>query len=338
MKLRVHDSIPCDLPEVESPEVQYYQIHGLPLMIRSNRRLLFELFDEQFGSFCCTHQPAEPLLEIAFYTLPSAWRPEIAVSQEIEMRIATDVMLAQPRFAPVLYYFGAQMFLVTDILQGYGVGSIAASATVEDLRFVYWQALYRSVLYMLWGRGLFSIHAAAVADDLRSIVIAGEPGHGKTSLMLHLLQAGLRYMSDDRVFLRASADALEILAFPSRIRATPQTAAFFPELQFASSVSLPQHYRKKHLCAQILHIEAARPCLLVLPEVTPDTPGAVVPISRSEVIIDLIARNTIVHDLPRSQENLRVLSHFVQQVSCYRVRLGQDMRAITHQIVELLQD
>ena len=78
------------------------------------------------------------------------------------------------------------------------------------------------------GYALF--HASAVSRDGCAIVLAGVPGAGKSSAALHLVEAGWRFVSNDRVLARAEADGVAVLGYPKQPRVNPGTLMGHPRL------------------------------------------------------------------------------------------------------------
>jgi HprK-related kinase B len=73
------------------------------------------------------------------------------------------------------------------------------------------------------GRGHVLLHASAVSRDGRAVVLAGLPGAGKSSAALHLVDAGLRFVSNDRILARVEAGRVEALGYPKQPRVNPGT-------------------------------------------------------------------------------------------------------------------
>jgi HprK-related kinase B len=72
-------------------------------------------------------------------------------------------------------------------------------------------------------RGHLLLHASAVARDGRAVALAGPPGAGKSTSALHLVEAGFRFVSNDRLLVRARADAVEAMGYPKQPRVNPGT-------------------------------------------------------------------------------------------------------------------
>ncbi|MCB1773633.1 MAG: HprK-related kinase B [Gammaproteobacteria bacterium] len=81
-------------------------------------------------------------------------------------------------------------------------------------------------------QGALICHAAGIVRDGRAIGIAGFSGGGKSTLMLHLLnEAGNRYLTNDRLFVRATGDGAEAIGVPKLPRVNPGTILYNRTLQ-----------------------------------------------------------------------------------------------------------
>jgi HprK-related kinase B len=79
-------------------------------------------------------------------------------------------------------------------------------------------------------RGSVLLHASAVARADRAVVLAGVPGAGKSTAALHLVEAGLRFVSNDRVLAGTDGDVVEVRGYPKQPRVNPGTLLHHPRL------------------------------------------------------------------------------------------------------------
>ncbi len=79
-------------------------------------------------------------------------------------------------------------------------------------------------------RGHVLLHASAVTRKDRTAVLAGPPGAGKSTSALHLVEAGFRCLSNDRVLARPLPDMVEALGYPKQPRVNPGTLLGHPRL------------------------------------------------------------------------------------------------------------
>jgi HprK-related kinase B len=79
-------------------------------------------------------------------------------------------------------------------------------------------------------RGYLLLHASAVARGEHVVALAGIPGAGKSTAALHLVEAGLRFVSNDRLLVRPLADGVDALGYPKQPRVNPGTVLHHPRL------------------------------------------------------------------------------------------------------------
>ncbi len=80
-------------------------------------------------------------------------------------------------------------------------------------------------------RGHLLLHASAVSWNGRAAALAGPPGAGKSTAALHLVEAGYRFLSNDRVLARPLEDRVEALGYPKQPRVNPGTLLSHPRLR-----------------------------------------------------------------------------------------------------------
>jgi HprK-related kinase B len=73
-------------------------------------------------------------------------------------------------------------------------------------------------------------HAAAVADNGQGIGIAARAGAGKSTLALHLMSAGLSFVTNDRLLIHATGMRTELAGVPKMPRVNPGTLLHNPDL------------------------------------------------------------------------------------------------------------
>jgi len=83
---------------------------------------------------------------------------------------------------------------------------------------------------LVLGRGHLLLHASAVARDGRAVALAGVPGAGKSTTALHLVEHGFRFVSNDRLLVRACGEGVEALGYPKQPRVNPGTLLNHPRL------------------------------------------------------------------------------------------------------------
>jgi HprK-related kinase B len=79
-------------------------------------------------------------------------------------------------------------------------------------------------------RGYVLLHASAVSRNGRAAALAGPPGVGKSTAALHLVEAGFRFLSNDRVLAKPLPEYVEALGYPKQPRVNPGTLLNHPRL------------------------------------------------------------------------------------------------------------
>jgi HprK-related kinase B len=79
-------------------------------------------------------------------------------------------------------------------------------------------------------RGYVLLHAAAVSWRDRAVVLAGPPGAGKSTVALHCVEHGLRFVSNDRVLAKLTGGGPHIIGYPKQPRVNPGTLLGHPRL------------------------------------------------------------------------------------------------------------
>jgi HprK-related kinase B len=75
------------------------------------------------------------------------------------------------------------------------------------------------------------LHASGVSRQGRTVALGGPAGAGKSTAALHLVEAGFRFLSNDRVLVRPLADRVEARGYPKRPRVNPGTLLHHPRLR-----------------------------------------------------------------------------------------------------------
>ncbi len=213
-----------------------------------------------------------------------------------------------------------------------GVVRVSYLASVPDQPWFLSHPLFTIPLHeVLKQRGLFMLHAASLARQGQGLLVAGSSGAGKTTLALTLLCGGFDFQGDDTVFLNRQSTGWAALAFPDEIDITPQTAAFFPELQKLPAVVAPVGRPKQAVSARavygVLPCWQTRPAVLVFPQALSDTNSQLLPMNRQEALMQLLP-NVIRTDVAASQAHLDALAGLVRQCACFKFHAGRDFAAM----------
>ncbi len=209
-----------------------------------------------------------------------------------------------------------------------GPGALAGGArVVHVLLFI---AL--SVALRRWG--LYHLHAAAlVRPDGGCVLLAGEAGSGKTTAALALVRAGWSYLGDDACWLRRAADGgAEVLAVARPFHVGPGTAALFPWVTAHLRRDAPPRAGKAPLCPRAAFgahraLSAARPDLLLLPEVHPAAPTGLHRLEEAAAFSRLLRAGALMllAGAPRRRAHFALLRDLFAQTAHRALHLGADL-------------
>lgn len=79
-------------------------------------------------------------------------------------------------------------------------------------------------------QGWTLFHAGAVDTASGALMVVGNEGAGKTSLLLALLCGGVRFIANELLFVRKAAEGFRVLGFPRAVAVGLGTAMQFPQL------------------------------------------------------------------------------------------------------------
>lgn len=320
--------------------VRWYDVHAISCRIVSNHRDIFPLLDETVGYFACSERISPPCVTLnvsllAGHEFPAAYS---ALAWK-ELWKTTEVACAACGDALLFEYTG-KGYCVIDLTHGSSQVCLKTPDSMAALRQRCREMVLPCLFWLIHGKGRCRIHAAAVSSQGRGIVIAGMSGQGKTTVLLHLLRAGVSYMADDAVFLRERQPSPEILALPGYIGVSAQIAAWFPELRDLLKEAAPDARGKYRLNVAPIYqrppVRAAPPALLIFPEITPAENSILSPLPKMEAALRLFPENVFPIDRQIGRQHFHLLSRLIQAVQCYHLRLGRDMQSIAPQILERL--
>lgn len=187
------------------------------------------------------------------------------------------------------------------------------------------------LMELLERRGLFSLHAACLSDDAGSgVLLAGASGAGKSTLALALARGGMRFLSDDVVFLHRDADAevVRALGFADAVGLSDHAAERFGELRGLIECPPVEGFPKRlERIEDLLGATAVADCdpvALVFPEVSRSWPSAIVELDPREALVRLVP-DVLVTDASATQSHLQAIAELLDQVRCYALRSGTDL-------------
>jgi hypothetical protein len=199
-----------------------------------------------------------------------------------------------------------------------------------------------SLMELLERRGLFALHAACLAGDRSDgVLLAGASGAGKSTLTLALVHAGMRFLSDDIVFLTrdGDSDAVTVLGFADAIGLTDHAAQRFPRFHALGAEPPARGFPKRlHRIEDLFAtsaLAACRPRVLVFPAVSPAEPSQLEPLDPGDALLRLVP-DVLLTDPESSHAHLRAIAALLKQVRCYTLRSGNDLERAAELVSSLV--
>jgi hypothetical protein len=187
-----------------------------------------------------------------------------------------------------------------------------------------------ALMELLEQRGLYSLHAGCLAGaGGRGVLLAGPSGAGKSTLAMALVRSGMRFLSDDIVFLvPEGADAVRALGFADTLGITEDTASHFTELRVRLSEPATGGFPKRLARIEDLFgtgaIRACQPRVLVFPQVVLDEPSRIAPLGQCAALLRLVP-DLLLTDPEATQAHLGAIAALLEHVRCYTLCSGTDL-------------
>ena len=178
-------------------------------------------------------------------------------------------------------------------------------------------------------RGMQLVHASAVGTPRGSVLFAGPPGAGKSTVAVLCLQDGLCYQSDDLCVLTAEKRPRSLSLYNiAKLRedAIPR----FPSLQPILAYFQEEHEERKaffyvhqHFPGQVL--KEAPVCALVLPRVGGEASSRLERAAPMEAVRAIISWS--IKEMPKSDSlGEKIMLQAVARLPAYRLHMGRDER------------
>lgn len=191
--------------------------------------------------------------------------------------------------------------------------------------------LHVALLWALRERRFFDLHAAAVVPARGGpIVIAGDSGMGKTTLTLSFLEAGFKYLGDDRVLIRPGRGAPAVFSYPRAFHLGANTMRAFPRLAGRAQVleaGEKQRVDPTHVFPLAHDPGGSAPSMLLFPRLQPDASSSVARLSNAEAFGHLLVSSAIVavDGMSYRDEHLACLRDLVSAIPAHEIIVGRDL-------------
>ena len=196
---------------------------------------------------------------------------------------------------------------------------------------------YVPVLEILRSAGTFHIHAGCVCRGDRCILLCGASGRGKSTLTYALARAGFAYMSDDAAFIRSDGRAIEIFAFPEKIKLDRGSREFFPEFD-----GFPRGPGKMEIPASRTRIAdvavSGRPDAIVFTQRGSGGKSRLAPLSAGEAFLRLIGQSVSISRKDSVEANLDMLKRLAGASRSFELVLGHGFDGVPELVREALGD
>jgi hypothetical protein len=179
---------------------------------------------------------------------------------------------------------------------------------------------------------LFHLHAgASITPGGAPLLVVGDAGAGKSTVVLALAAAGCAYLGDDTVLLGGTPARPRLHALPRRFHIAPATAAAFPEIAPLLGDRYGDAGKRLLDAARALpgkaRLEAGPPCVVLLPRVAGGAVTSFERVPAAAALEDLVLSSALVavDGAARAPEHLALLGAVVDGAVALRVALGRDL-------------
>jgi hypothetical protein len=322
-----------------------YVLHGIGLEVVARDAAVTEAIDLRLRDFRVAGRLVEQPLTVEFFARgegrSGAERTELPATGG---RPVYDTPYGTLRYFPAADLLGGELDGVRLCCDaGRGAATISASAfTDRSLYFATHPLTTIALMELMERRNLFSLHAGCLAGrGSDGVLLSGPSGAGKSTLTLALVRAGMRFLSDDVVFLARDHDhdVVSALGFADTIGLTGYAAERFGELRdrlaAAPAPGFPKRLGRIEDLFGSVGVASCEPRAIIFPEVTPDEPSELSPLDPGDALLRLVP-DVLLTDAAATQAHLDAIAALLRQVRCYTLRSGHDLERATELVCELV--
>ncbi|MBV8857041.1 MAG: hypothetical protein JOZ02_08935 [Acidobacteria bacterium] len=194
--------------------------------------------------------------------------------------------------------------------------------------------VFEATMVALRRCGLFELHAAGVVEPSTGdgFLVVGPSGSGKSTLATQLASAGWRYLSDDALLLRGSADLVEACALRREFAVTEQTVAAGVLEGFEGLLKEPVPFDplkrrfKPHAVFPGGFSDSCVPRALFFPVVTNEPASRARRLTQAETMRGLLRMCPwACYDRRAAATHLSLLARLARQAAGFELRAGLDL-------------
>ena len=198
--------------------------------------------------------------------------------------------------------------------------------------------LFYPLFELLRRRGIFGLHAGAVCLSGKCLLFPGTTGSGKTTLVLHLVEQGFKFLSDDRCLLFKNRAGFFAFGMREEVRVYPANVADIPRLKdrLGDRTGAKKSFDIDEVYPDSI-VKKAKIKAIVLPFWTPELKTRLEPVSASYALKTILPLSVEAFFPDSARDNFEFLGELVEKIPGFRLYLGKD-RERWHRIIRGLLD
>jgi hypothetical protein len=225
-----------------------------------------------------------------------------------------------------------------------GTSHIVTCVSAADELSLYEQGRPLHPLLTLWhnDRSVPVVHAGLVSLNDKGVLLAGMGGAGKTTSAITCLEAGFSYLSDDLIGIAVLTDgSFWGHSLYNSAYIDPEHLTKFPHLKpFAIKGTFPGDDKCLILLAQIwpsrvIHTSGIH--TILLPRIGKEYDSRISPAPKAKALFALAPSSRQINKR-LGATGFDMLAKLVEQVPCYWLEVGRDLKGIPRCIAESLPD
>lgn len=191
---------------------------------------------------------------------------------------------------------------------------------------------------LLRRRGIFSLHAGAVSWQGQGLIFPGRAGAGKSTLVLHLVDPGFKFISDDRCLLFKNRAGFFAFGLREKVRVFLANVACLPRLkvQLGDKPGAKKSFDIDEVYPDAI-VKKAKIKAIILPFWTPELKTRLEPVSASYALKTILPLSVEAFFPDSARYNFEFLGELVEKIPGFRLYLGKD-RERWHRIIRGLLD